>query len=91
MAGQYRDVGTVVATANGTTYTDSDVSFYFGEAEDTDTRKVDLCHRTGNGSYHMINVSINAEPAHRAHGDAKVGEEIPGSPGHRFTASCTVR
>jgi hypothetical protein len=40
-----------------------------------------LCHRTGNGSYHMIEVSVSAEPAHRGHGDGMVGEEVPGSPG----------
>jgi hypothetical protein len=31
--------------------------------------KVDVCHLTGNGSYHMINVSANALPAHLRHGD----------------------
>lgn len=31
--------------------------------------KVDICHLTGNGSYHIINVSANAMPAHLAHGD----------------------
>jgi len=31
--------------------------------------KVDICHRTGNGSSHVINVSVNAVPAHLAHGD----------------------
>ena len=28
--------------------------------------KVDVCHRTGNGSFHMINISGNALPAHLA-------------------------
>lgn len=31
--------------------------------------KVDICHRTGNGSYHHINVSVNALNAHLRHGD----------------------
>ena len=31
--------------------------------------KVDVCHRTGNGSFHEINISGNALPAHLAHGD----------------------
>ena len=44
------------------------------------TGKVSLCHRTGNGWYHLIEVSVNAEPAHRAHGDGKIGEAVPGSP-----------
>jgi hypothetical protein len=31
--------------------------------------KVNVCHRTGNGSFHEINISGNALPAHMAHGD----------------------
>jgi hypothetical protein len=31
--------------------------------------KVDVCHMTGNGSFHEINISRNALPAHLAHGD----------------------
>ncbi len=31
--------------------------------------KVDVCHRTGNGSFHEINISKNALPAHLRHGD----------------------
>jgi len=31
--------------------------------------KVTLCHLTGNGSFHQITVSVNAEPAHLRHGD----------------------
>jgi uncharacterized repeat protein (TIGR01451 family) len=91
--GQYRNVGTVTANWSATgTVTDSDVSHYLGVApDDDDGPKVRLCHRTGNGSYHLIEVSINAEPAHRAHGDAKIGEAVPGSPGKFFTASCGVQ
>ena len=38
--------------------------------------KVDLCHRTEyKGTYHLINVSVSAEPAHRAHGDGAIGED----------------
>ena len=33
------------------------------------SEKVELCHRTGNGRYHLIEVSVNAVPAHMAHGD----------------------
>lgn len=35
--------------------------------------KVTICHREGNGSSHTITVSINAVPAHMAHGDL-IGE-----------------
>jgi hypothetical protein len=92
VAGQYRNVGTAVATVNGTAYTDRDESFYLGVAAPTpEEQKVQICHRTGNGSFHMIEISVNAVPAHRAHGDGMVGEAVPGSPGKVFTDSCGVR
>jgi len=50
--------------------------------------KASLCHREGNGEYHLIDVSVNAEPAHRAHGDAKVGEPVPGTQKQVFDANC---
>lgn len=50
--------------------------------------KVSLCHRTDAGAYHLIDVSSSAEPAHRAHGDAKVGEPVPGHLLKVFDQSC---
>ena len=50
--------------------------------------KVSLCHRTDSGEYQLIDVSVNAEAAHRAHGDAKVGEPVPGTQRQVFDASC---
>ena len=38
--------------------------------------KVDICHQEGNGGYHVINVSEKAVPAHLAHGDWLVEEEV---------------
>jgi hypothetical protein len=94
VAGQYRNVGTVTASSTSGTVTDSDASHYFGQAAlvtDTDEgSKVLICHRTGNGSYHLIEISVSAEPAHRAHGDGKITEAVPGSPGKVFGAGCSV-
>ena len=89
--GQYRNVGTVTANWTGGQVSDSDASHYLGRAlDDEEGPKVQLCHKTGNGSYHLIEVSINAEPAHRAHGDGKIGEAVPGNPGKVFGAGCSV-
>ena len=95
-AGQYRNVGTVTAAWSGGRVSDTDASHYFGQVatptpDEQDGPKVQLCHRTGNGSYHLIEISVNAEPAHRAHGDAKVGEAVPAFPGKVFGADCSVR
>lgn len=97
--GQYRNVGRVTATGanpsgSGTVnVTDEDASHYLGVSptEEEEGPKVELCHRTGNGSYHLISVSVNAEPAHRAHGDGKVGEAVPGQAGRTFGPGCSVR
>jgi hypothetical protein len=91
--GQYRNVGSVTADSASGSVADSDASHYFGRRPDdtTDGPKVQLCHRTGNGSYHLIEVSVSAEPAHRAHGDGQIGEGVPGTAGKVFGASCTVR
>jgi hypothetical protein len=50
--------------------------------------KVSLCHAEGNGSYHLINVAESAEPAHRDHGDAEIGEPVPGRPNMIFDTNC---
>lgn len=90
--GQYTNIGTVTASWASGTVTHSDSSHYFGESLTPDEGpKVQLCHRTGNGSYHLIDVSVNAEPAHRAHGDGKIGEAVPNQPGKTFGPGCAVR
>jgi hypothetical protein len=50
--------------------------------------KVSICHRTDNGDYQLIDISVNAEAAHRAHGDARVGEQVPGTQRQVFDANC---
>jgi hypothetical protein len=93
VVGQYSNVGTVTASSTSGSVTASDASHYFGQVPGTTTDegpKVQICHRTGNGSYHLIDISISAEPAHRAHGDATIGEAVPGSPGKKFGAGCSV-
>lgn len=97
--GQYRNVGTVTANSASGSVSDSDPSHYFGRApepeeeddDDGDEPKVQLCHATGNGRYHLIEVSVSAEPAHRAHGDGKIGEPVPGNAGKVFGPGCEVR
>ncbi len=51
--------------------------------------KVDVCHRTGNGDFHLINISSNALNAHLGHGDA-LAERWSGS-GTCRTSSSTRR
>lgn len=90
--GQYENTGTVSASSTAGTVTASDMSHYLGVTPDDEQGpKVELCHRTGNGSYHLISVSVSAEPAHRAHGDGKVGDAVPGQAGKTFGAGCSVQ
>ena len=56
--------------------------------DETRTGKVSLCHAEGNGTYHLIEVSESAEPAHRDHGDAEVGEAVPGQTFKIFDTNC---
>jgi hypothetical protein len=37
-------------------------------------QKTAVCHVTGNGSFHQINVSVHAVPAHLQHGDVLVDD-----------------
>jgi len=52
--------------------------------------KVNVCHKTGNGSFILINISSNALPAHLLHGDAAPGGAVPGQPGMELAADCSV-
>jgi len=37
--------------------------------------KIDVCHRKSNGTSKIINISLNAWPAHQAHGDVRVDDQ----------------
>ena len=76
LVGEYVNTGTVNAKFGEESVTDSDDSHYVGEEateeeeqEEENEAKVQLCHLTGNGTWRSIEVSINALPAHMAHGD----------------------
>jgi hypothetical protein len=56
--------------------------------EDRATGRVALCHSTGTGHYQPIEVSVAAEPAHRAHGDGKIGDSVPADPEKVFGSDC---
>ena len=96
--GRSQNIGPVTAQSVMGAVTDSDTSHSLGVApqaspqqETPSEKKVQLCHRTGNGRrYHQIEVNISAERAHRAHGDGKIGEAVPGKPGSTFQAGCAV-
>lgn len=51
--------------------------------------KVQECHKTGNGTFHLITISLNAQPAHVAHGDGAPGQAVPNMPGFIFGDNCT--
>jgi hypothetical protein len=64
--------------------------FVAGLAFAEQATKVDVCHREGNGSYHLINISENALPAHLNHGDGRPGGPVPGMEGKKFDEKCNI-
>jgi hypothetical protein len=51
--------------------------------------KVQDCHRTDNGTFHLISIDISALPAHIAHGDGQPGDPVPNMDGFIFGPNCT--
>jgi hypothetical protein len=96
IAGQYENIGRVTALSVDGPVEDDDPSHYFGivaggAPPEEGQKRIQLCHRTGGPAYHLLEVAKTAEPAHRAHGDAKPGEPVPGRPGKTFSASCALQ
>ena len=55
------------------------------------TTKVQVCHRTGNGTFILITVGAPAVPAHLDHGDGFPGSSVPGlTDGSTFAADCSI-
>ncbi|MHB1862865.1 MAG: hypothetical protein ACYCVL_07815 [Gemmatimonadaceae bacterium] len=53
--------------------------------------KVQVCHRTDNGTFILITVGAPAVPAHLDHGDGFPGELVPGrTDGSRFATDCSI-
>jgi hypothetical protein len=52
--------------------------------------KVNVCHRTGNGTYRLISISERAVPAHLAHGDGLPGDPVPRMEGKIFGPDCSL-
>lgn len=53
--------------------------------------KVGVCHAEDDkSSYHLINISENAKPAHMAHGDAAPGASVPGNDDKKFDSDCNM-
>ena len=51
--------------------------------------KIDICHRRGDPPrYGSIDISVNAEAAHRAHGDGQIGDAVPDMAGKIFDETC---
>jgi hypothetical protein len=53
-------------------------------------QKVNVCHREGNGTYHLITVASQAVPAHLNHGDALPGGLVPDQSGFKFDDTCQI-
>jgi hypothetical protein len=50
--------------------------------------KVDVCHRTTDGSFTKITIADAAYETHVAHGDGVVGGPVPGMEGYGFDDAC---
>jgi hypothetical protein len=51
--------------------------------------KVQVCHKNGHGTFHLISINSTAVPAHVAHGDGSPGDAVPNMSGFVFGPNCT--
>lgn len=66
-------------------------SFAKSEKANGPAPKINICHKEGGtGTFHLINVSENAKPAHMAHGDGLPGGLVPGTEDKKFSDECTI-
>jgi hypothetical protein len=63
--------GSQSSTTLGTFSTTAPLTTTGGDSENSGAgqEKMDVCHQTGNGGEHTINIAAPAVPAHKAHGD----------------------
>lgn len=60
-----------------------------GKGKGKNKPKVSFCHRTGNGSYHLITVGGSKQKGHRKHGDQECPANICDGRAVGCTAVCT--
>jgi hypothetical protein len=48
-----------------------------------------VCHKTGNGTFHLISIAPAALSAHIDHGDGRTGDPVPDKSGFIFGPNCT--
>ena len=81
--------GLFLAGCDTTMTTEPSISEQVGESlSAAKGAKIDICHKRDGQGYISINISVNAEAAHRAHGDGQVGDPVPGMPGFTFDEDC---
>ena len=64
------------------------------QSETTDLKSsrgmVEICHVNGHGDFSLITISEAAYEAHIAHGDAGIGDAVPGMEGFIFGENCQI-
>ena len=61
-----------------------------GNSAEAAAEKASICHVDDDGGYHLIRVATKAFPAHATHGDASIGESVPGMDGYVFGEGCAL-